>query len=84
MQDGCKEVCIPVRDAEPEDFGSAHSMKFTHDLKFNKAPDWKDNYLDYWHLKKLIYKNEKSAIIQRTGSTDPERLSLLNSSGYLG
>ena len=46
-------------------------MKFTHDLKFNKAPDWKDQYIDYWHLKKLIYKNEQSAS-QKTLSLDPD------------
>lgn len=53
-------------------------MKFTHNLKFNKAPDWKDNYIDYWHLKNLIYKNERTAAVQRHLSTDPERQQLLS------
>lgn len=53
-------------------------MKFTHDLKFNKAPEWKDQYIDYWHLKKLIYKNEQTAS-QRITGTDPERQRLLQS-----
>ena len=51
-------------------------MKFTHQLKFNRAPDWKDSYMDYWHLKSLIYKNELSAVQRIT--TDPERQGLLS------
>ena len=51
-------------------------MKFTHQLKFNRAPDWKDSYMDYWHLKSLIYKNELSAIQRIT--TDQERQGLLS------
>lgn len=58
-------------------------MKFTHDLKFNKAPDWKDQYVDYWHLKKLIYKNEQTAT-QRTMAADPERQRLLQTMRCVG
>ena len=49
-------------------------MKFTHDLKFNKAPDWKDQYIDYWHLKKLIYKNELTATQRLSVDLDRQRL----------
>ena len=51
-------------------------MKFTHQLKFNRAPDWKDSYMDYWHLKSLIYKNELTAV--QKSATDPERQGLLS------
>ena len=30
-------------------------MKFSHQLKFNAVPEWKENYLNYSQLKKLIY-----------------------------
>ena len=30
-------------------------MKFSHQLKFNSVPEWKENYLNYSQLKKLIY-----------------------------
>lgn len=30
-------------------------MKFTHQIKFNSVPEWRDHYIDYAHLKKLIY-----------------------------
>lgn len=82
QQDTCLEVCIPIHDTETRFQAYADNMKFTHDLKFNKAPDWKDSYVDYWHLKKLIYKNEKSAAENRSNSADPERLSLLSSFRY--
>lgn len=69
--------CLDVRIQIEEDPNCA--MKFTHDLKFNKAPDWKDHYIDYWHLKNLIYNNEKTAAVaQRTVSSDPERQHLLS------
>lgn len=33
-------------------------MKFSHALKFNANSDWKDYYINYNGLKKLIYKKE--------------------------
>lgn len=30
-------------------------MKFTHSLKFNAVPEWRDHYLAYAALKKIIY-----------------------------
>jgi hypothetical protein len=30
-------------------------MKFTHQIKFNSVPEWRDHYIDYAHLKKIIY-----------------------------
>jgi hypothetical protein len=29
-------------------------MKFTHVLKFNSVPEWRESYLNYAQLKKLI------------------------------
>ena len=33
-------------------------MKFSHALKFNANSAWKDHYINYNRLKKLIYKKE--------------------------
>ena len=33
-------------------------MKFSHALKFNANSAWKDHYINYTRLKKLIYKKE--------------------------
>lgn len=77
----CEAVCI---DVEPEDQaaqGEEVGMKFTHDLKFNRVPDWNDQYIDYWKLKKLIYKNEKS-VTQRRLSIEPERQRLLGGQSF--
>ncbi|GFH22610.1 SPX domain-containing protein, partial [Haematococcus lacustris] len=30
-------------------------MKFSHQLKFNSVADWKDHYVSYANLKKIIY-----------------------------
>lgn len=30
-------------------------MKFTHQLKFNCVPEWKEHYINYTVLKKIIY-----------------------------
>ncbi|KIY91527.1 hypothetical protein MNEG_16438, partial [Monoraphidium neglectum] len=30
-------------------------MKFTHQLKFNAVPEWKEHYINYPLLKKIIY-----------------------------
>lgn len=30
-------------------------MKFSHQLKFNSVADWKDHYIHYANLKKIIY-----------------------------
>ena len=33
-------------------------MKFSHALKFNANSAWKDHYINYTRIKKLIYKKE--------------------------
>ena len=33
-------------------------MKFSHALKFNANSAWKDHYINYTRIKKLIYKRE--------------------------
>jgi hypothetical protein len=30
-------------------------MKFSHQLKFNSVPEWREFYVDYPHLKKFIF-----------------------------
>lgn len=30
-------------------------MKFTHQLKFNTVPEWRDHYIHYAALKKILY-----------------------------
>ena len=30
-------------------------MKFTHQLKFNSVPEWKEHYIHYNVLKKIVY-----------------------------
>ena len=36
-------------------------MKFGHALKFNSVPEWKDAYIRYSLLKKLIFEEERYA-----------------------
>lgn len=36
-------------------------MKFGHALKFNSVPEWKDAYIRYSLLKKLIFEEERHA-----------------------
>lgn len=33
-------------------------MKFSHALKFNANSAWKDHYINYNRIKKLVYKRE--------------------------
>ncbi|CAI5757817.1 unnamed protein product [Candida verbasci] len=37
-------------------------MKFSHSLKFNAVPEWRDDYLNYPTLKKIIYKLQQEQI----------------------
>ncbi|KAI9319691.1 SPX domain-containing protein [Dichotomocladium elegans] len=39
-------------------------MKFAHTLILNSVPDWIDQYVDYDHLKKLIYQIERQRVQQ--------------------
>ena len=34
-------------------------MKFSHSLQLNSVPDWSQHYLDYQHLKKVVYSLER-------------------------
>ncbi|GFR50479.1 hypothetical protein Agub_g12739 [Astrephomene gubernaculifera] len=51
-------------------------MKFTHQLKFNSVPEWREHYINYTHLKKYIYAlAKKEADLQAGGQlTDEENL----------
>lgn len=44
-------------------------MKFSHQLKFNSVADWKDHYVHYANLKKIIYEIARLEQAQR----GPER-----------
>ncbi|OLY78628.1 putative transporter [Smittium mucronatum] len=47
-------------------------MKFENVLKFNVVPEWTDEYINYAHLKKLIYNIEKQQILGNdNGNDDP-------------
>lgn len=35
------------------------TMKFSHSLHLNSVPDWSQHYLDYQHLKKVVYSLER-------------------------
>ena len=53
-------------------------MKFSHQLKFNSVPEWKENYLNYSQLKKLIY---QIAFAENNEISDhPEQSPLLSQS----
>ena len=47
-------------------------MKFTHVLKFNAAPEWKEQYLNYQLLKKIVYATS-TAEAAEAGGRDGER-----------
>ncbi|KAG2437638.1 hypothetical protein HYH02_011277 [Chlamydomonas schloesseri] len=50
-------------------------MKFTHQLKFNSVPEWREHYIQYGHLKKYIYAlAKKEADLQAGGHDDEEAL----------
>ncbi|ORX60543.1 SPX-domain-containing protein [Hesseltinella vesiculosa] len=40
-------------------------MKFSHSLVINAVPEWLDYYIDYDHLKKIVYKIERVKVLQR-------------------
>lgn len=37
-------------------------MKFSSTLQFNAVPEWRDHYIDYDHLKELIFKLERANV----------------------
>ncbi|KAH6568582.1 hypothetical protein BASA62_005379 [Batrachochytrium salamandrivorans] len=37
-------------------------MKFSHSINLNASPEWREHYLAYSHLKKLIYAIEKATL----------------------
>lgn len=43
-------------------------MKFSHSLKYNAVPEWQDHYIDYSHLKKLIYSLQNEELKQLSGN----------------
>lgn len=45
-------------------------MKFAHQLTFNTHPDWRDDYIDYDKLKRLIYTIER--VVCAYASQQPE------------
>nr|BBC28486.1 low-affinity phosphate transporter [Eudorina sp. NIES-3984]BBC28497.1 low-affinity phosphate transporter [Eudorina sp. 2006-703-Eu-15] len=52
-------------------------MKFTHQLKFNSVPEWREHYIQYAHLKKYIYALAKREADLQAGGLVPEEDSLL-------
>lgn len=51
---------VPVASAERDPFTlRGGEMKFAHQLAFNTHPDWRDSYIDYDKLKRLIYVIER-------------------------
>lgn len=49
-------------------------MKFTHQLKFNSVPEWREHYIQYGHLKKYIYALAKKEADLQAGGQDEEAL----------
>ena len=49
-------------------------MKFTHQIKFNSVPEWRDHYIDYAHLKKIIYAISKAEADEQQHGHDEEHL----------
>jgi phosphate transporter len=47
-------------------------MKFSHVLKFNTVPEWREHYINYAALKKLIYQAEPSFDVSYVGEEAPE------------
>ncbi|QEU60181.1 Pho87/Pho90 [Kluyveromyces lactis] len=45
-------------------------MKFSHSLKYNAVPEWQDYYIDYSHLKKLIYSLQQQELDQLNGGSN--------------
>lgn len=43
-------------------------MKFSHTIKLNATPEWQRYYLDYSHLKKLIYAIEHEPSTESTNA----------------
>ncbi|CDO92810.1 unnamed protein product [Kluyveromyces dobzhanskii CBS 2104] len=44
-------------------------MKFSHSLKYNAVPEWQDYYIDYSHLKKLIYSLQQQELDLLSGAS---------------
>nr|BCL66194.1 low-affinity phosphate transporter [Volvox reticuliferus] len=47
-------------------------MKFTHQLKFNSVPEWREHYIQYAHLKKYIYALAKREADLQAGGHLPD------------
>jgi hypothetical protein len=52
-------------------------MKFTHQLKFNSVPEWREHYIQYAHLKKYIYALAKREADLQAGGDEEGLLSPL-------
>ncbi|KAI8073023.1 SPX domain-containing protein [Gongronella butleri] len=48
-------------------------MKFSHSLIVNAVPDWLQYYIDYDHLKKIVYQIERIKVLQREPANDSEK-----------
>lgn len=49
------------------EFLSLAAMKFSQQLKFNSVPEWKEDYMNYAQLKKMIYQEEAILQVQSIG-----------------
>ena len=45
-------------------------MKYQEALLHNRAPEWRNDYINYEELKNLIYKKEQTAEVNRRASVD--------------
>lgn len=55
-----RSVGVPVAPADLDPLKlPGGDMKFAHQLAFNTHPDWRDSYIDYDKLKRLIYVIER-------------------------
>ncbi|WFD33882.1 low-affinity phosphate transporter [Malassezia cuniculi] len=54
-------------------------MKFSHSLQLNSVPEWRDKYIDYQHLKKVVYELER----EQVAAQDPNSETLESESRVL-
>eukprot|EP00955_Chlamydomonas_euryale_P065643 359300-Chlamydomonas_euryale.AAC.6 len=47
-------------------------MKFSHQLKFNTVPEWRDNYIHYAGLKHIVYAIAKAEAQREQHGTDTD------------
>lgn len=57
-------------------------MKFSHSLQINSVPEWTEYYLNYAHLKRLIYQLEKVNVKPVLPNDSNHVLNRKGSSGY--